>query len=87
MSKPVQVSLGGQMFNLRTEDDPKHVQACAALVNERLDELRKKGAPDSTIGLFVAMTIADDLLKQRQRLADAQNSVRDRIQALRKAAG
>ena len=87
MSNPVQVTLGGNRFNLRSEDPEEHVLACAALVNERLDDLRKKGAPDATIGLFVAMTIADDLLKLQNATAQSNKAVRGHLEALRKAAG
>jgi cell division protein ZapA (FtsZ GTPase activity inhibitor) len=87
MSRSVQVNLGGKVFNLGSADPEEHVQACAALVNERLDELRKKGAPDATIGLFVAMTIADDLLKLKKSNAESGAAMRSHLKALRKAAG
>lgn len=87
MSKPVQIDLGGQQFTLRTEDTEEHVKACAKLVNERLDELRKKGAPAATIGLFVAMTLADDLLKLQRGQRDLSTAVRDELRKLQQAVG
>lgn len=87
MSRSVQVNLGGKVFGLRSEDPEEHVQACAALVNERLDDLRKKGAPDATIGLFVAMTLADDLLKLQKSDAATGAAMRNHLNALRKAVG
>ena len=87
MSQPVQVNLGGKKFNLRSDDPPEHVQACAALVNERLADLQKKGAPPATIGLFVAMTIADDLLKLQGANRAQVASLQGHLEKLRKAAG
>ncbi len=87
MSRPVQINLGGQAFTLRTDDSEEHVQACADLVNERLADLQAKGAPPATIGLFVAMTIADDLLKGRNAQAALNDGVRDKLRKLREAVG
>lgn len=87
MSRPVQVNLGGRTFSLRTDDPEDHVHACAALVTERIEELRAKGAPEAAVGLFVAMTIADELLKLRASNADSGDALRNHLNALRKAVG
>ncbi|GEM_PF-3426935 len=86
MSRPVKIDLGGTPFTLRTDESEEHVRACAAMVNERLAGLRSRGAPDATIGLLTAMTIADDMLKERAQYKAAMQGARDHLEKLRKAA-
>ena len=66
MSKSVKVTLQGKTFTLQTEEDEAHIQASAALVNERIDALRKKAPlPDGTLAMFVGMELAGELLKSQ----------------------
>lgn len=87
MSDKVQVQLDGKTYSLSSDDPAEHVLECAALVNRRIAELRDKGAPDSVVGLFAAMTIADELLKQRKATAGTNEALLQHLTALRKAAG
>ncbi len=64
MSKAVKVTLQGKTFTLQTDEDESHILASAALVNDRIDALRKKAAlPESTLAMLVGMELAGELLK------------------------
>ncbi len=83
MSRPVRISLLGQTFTLRTDETDAHIQAVAAMVDGRLRELQSQGAPgDKTLGLFAALTLADELLKCRDRATAVDQRVRAQIASL-----
>ncbi len=64
MSKAVKVTLQGKTFTLQTEEDESHILASAALVNDKIDALRKKAAlPEGTLAMLVGMELAGELLK------------------------
>lgn len=66
MSKSVKVTLQGKTFTLQTEEDEAHIQASAALVNDRIDALRKKAAlPEGTLAMLVGMELAGELLRSQ----------------------
>ncbi|HAN32216.1 MAG TPA: hypothetical protein DCQ06_11510 [Myxococcales bacterium] len=86
MSRPVRIALLGQTFTLRTDETDEHIQAVAALVDERLRELKAQGAPtDRTLGLFAALTLADELLKARERSEAIDERLRAQIELLDRA--
>ena len=59
MSKAVKVTLQGKTFTLQTEEDESHILASAALVNDRIDALRKKAAlPEGTLCTTLPTTMA-----------------------------
>ncbi|MCO4762030.1 MAG: cell division protein ZapA [Myxococcales bacterium] len=88
MSRPVRISLLGQTFTLRTDETDAHIQSVAALVDVRLKELQAQGAPgDRTLGLFAALTLADELLKCRERSAALDGRIRSRIEAIESVLG
>ena len=83
MSRPVRITLLGQTFTLRTDETDAHIQSVAALVDERLRELQDKGAPrGQNLGLFAALTLADEVIKSRARDAAHRGEVRAQIAAL-----
>lgn len=66
MSEAVDITLMGRTFSVRSKDDPAHVEAAAALVQERIDEIRQLGttvASDRLLTL-VALNLAGELLKR-----------------------
>ena len=66
LTKPVRVTLQGKTFTLQTEEDEAHIQSAAAMVNARMDELRKKAAlPEGTLAMLVGMELAGELLLSR----------------------
>ncbi len=88
MSKAVKVTLQGKTFTLQTEEDESHILASAALVNDRIDALRKKAAlPEGTLAMLVGMELAGELLKSQgssQRYAPLKvraERLRDRLKS------
>jgi cell division protein ZapA len=69
VKKPVQVSLLGQTFTLKSEMDRAHVERVASLINAKVEELRGKGGivQTNTLLLMAAMNIADDFIRSVER--------------------
>lgn len=75
MSEVVQVRLGDETFKLRTERAPELLHQAAALVEEKLAELRASGVPSQrTAALLAALSLADELVTARA----ARDGLRDR---------
>ena len=83
MSQAVKVTLQGKTFTLQTDEDPAHVQASAALVNDRMDALRKKAAlPEGTLAMLVGLELAGELRKA-QGAGDRYAPLKVRAERLR----
>jgi len=68
MSDVVNITLMGRTFSVRSNDKPEQVEAAAALVQERVDEIRQLGgtvASDRLLAL-VALNLAGELLKREE---------------------
>mgnify|MGYP002634895788 CR=1 len=67
MAEVVRVRLGDETFSLRTDRDPRLLEAAAALVDGKLAELRAGGAPSAkAAALLAALSLADELLEARR---------------------
>ncbi|MDX8395212.1 MAG: cell division protein ZapA [Mariprofundaceae bacterium] len=68
MSHAVEVTLMGQSFTIRTEDNPEQVIASAELLQSRIDEFRKIGATVASDRLMalVALNLAGELLHKKE---------------------
>jgi cell division protein ZapA (FtsZ GTPase activity inhibitor) len=76
MSEIVQVQLGGETFKLRVDRDPSALAAAAALVDDRIAELRGGGVSSPRMAaLLAALALADDLLAVRA----SRDALRDRV--------
>ena len=83
MSKSVKVTLQGKTFTLQTDEDESHILASAALVNDRIDGLRKKAAlPEGTLAMLVGMELAGELLRA-QGAGDRYAPLKVRAERLR----
>jgi len=79
----VKVELLGRTFNVRTDDDPVHIQGVAEFVNQRCAELQAGGPlPVPNVALLAALTIADELLKEREKNAAMRRKLRSHSTAL-----
>lgn len=66
MSEPVNITLMGRTFSVRSQDKPEQVEAAAAMVQARVDEIRQTGttvASDRLLTL-VALNLAGELLRR-----------------------
>ncbi len=79
----VEVTIAHQKLNLRTDEDPTHVQLAAELVNKRLNEALTRGQPMShQVLLLTAMSIASDLVKAKDAARKFKDQVRERSEAI-----
>ncbi len=77
MSHAIEVTLMGRTFTIRTDDDPDHVRAAAAMVQEQIDELRAVGSTASSDRLMtlVALNLAGELLSKSQGQVENLNGL------------
>lgn len=84
MSRPVRVVLLGKPFTVQTDDSEERVQRVARMVDERLESIRQRASlPGESLALLAALTLADDLDKERERLEALRTEVRQRALRLR----
>ena len=85
MGKAVKVALLCRPFTVQTDDVEERVLKVAASVQARLDDLKARagGLPELSLALLAALTIADDLDKERTRLASLRADVQARAERLR----
>jgi len=77
MSHAIEVTLMGRTFTIRTDDDPDHVRAAAAMVQEQIDELRAVGstAGSDRLMTLVALNLAGELLSKSQGQVENLNGL------------
>ena len=66
---PVPVTIFGQPYTLRTEEDPSYVESLARYVDERMREVADltRTADTAKIAVLAALNIADDLHKRKRQ--------------------
>ena len=69
MKRTVEVQVDGQSYRIRSDADEEHLQAVAALLNERLENVRgAMGAVTGTpyrVAFLAALNLADELVRER----------------------
>jgi cell division protein ZapA len=68
MSEVVNITLMGRTFSVRSNDKPEQVEAAAALVQGRIDEIKKLGSTVASDRLLtlVALNLAGELLSREE---------------------
>lgn len=68
MSEVANITLMGRTFSVRSNDKPEQVEAAAALVQERVDEIRQTGSTVASDRLLtlVALNLAGELLRREE---------------------
>lgn len=77
MSRVVEVEVGGRSCRLRSDEGGADIEAAAALVNERLEAIRK-AAPDlppERAAILVALNLGDELLRRRVETGEVEAAV------------
>jgi cell division protein ZapA (FtsZ GTPase activity inhibitor) len=81
--KTVDVTVGQQRLLLKTDQDPALVQRVADLVNSRLAEIIPPSQPIShQVLLLLAMNLAEDLIRVREKEKSLRTEVRTRSQSI-----
>ncbi len=84
MSRSVKVTIAGQSFSVKTDAKPKYVKDLATFVTERMAQVKKSSriATTQSLALLAALSIADDLLQEREALAKLKREVRERSERI-----
>jgi cell division protein ZapA (FtsZ GTPase activity inhibitor) len=84
MKTPVNVTIAGHRFTLRSDEDERVVREMAAHVDKHLRELQKqtRASDTQTLAILTALQITEELWKERRRYADLKKRVRDKGRAL-----
>ncbi|MDH3222569.1 MAG: cell division protein ZapA [Gemmatimonadota bacterium] len=72
----VKVEIAGEEYTLRTNANESYTLRCAALVNERMEEIRAASGLDRTkTAIMAALSLSDDILQERARLEEFRSQV------------
>lgn len=84
MKTPVNVTIAGHRFALRSDEDDRVVREMAAHVDKHLRELQKqtRAADTQSLAILTALQITEELWKERRQLAALKKQVRDKGRAL-----
>lgn len=77
----MQVTIGGQTYTLRADENAEHIQQVARYVDTRFRELMSQTAGTVSrdrLGVLVALNVADELLKTRSSLREREQAARER---------
>ncbi len=85
MSEPdrksaVTVRIAGEEHTIRANAEPEYTRSCARYVDERISEIRSKGALIEThkAAILAALSISDELLQARDELERVRRDVTSR---------
>ncbi|GMV41843.1 MAG: hypothetical protein AMXMBFR64_35590 [Myxococcales bacterium] len=80
--RTVDVTVMGRTFSIRTDETDAHVKAVTDTVNKRFEELGGGAMTSQNILMLTALTLADELIKERTRHKALKEAVRLRGSAL-----
>jgi len=82
--RAIKVQVAGQTLALRTDATPAYVRELAAMLDERLAQVRDKHKPVSTqaLALLLAMQLADELRQAEARTGELKKDVRARAERI-----
>jgi len=84
MNQTIQVTIMGRNLSIRTSDDPKHLIAAAKIVQDKVDEFRRKGmvvSSDRMLSL-VALNLAGELIQQQEDQQGHMESLKSSLDKL-----
>jgi cell division protein ZapA len=76
----VTVRIAGEEHTIRANAEPEYTRSCARYVDERIAEIRSKGALIEThkAAILAALSISDELLQAREELDRVRKEVASR---------
>ena len=80
----VTVRIAGEEHTIRANAEPEYTRSCARYVDERISEIRSKGALIEThkAAILAALSISDELLQVRDELDRLRKEVATRATGL-----
>jgi len=81
MPKPVEVTILGQKFVVRSESDEMYVKNVANFVDQKMNDILQKTKTVSNLNVAIlsAMNIADEYFSYKRKKEDACQNVADRL--------
>lgn len=78
----INVQISGEQYTLRTDADEGHARRCAAMVDARMRRISGDSGPVSKkVAIMAAISLADDILRQRSAIGERSSALADRIEA------
>ncbi len=78
----IRVEIAGEPYTLRAEADEEYARRCAALVDERMSAVsRQGGVTAKNAAILAALSLSEELLRQRARVTDRLGVLTARIEA------
>lgn len=80
----VPVTIFGQTYSLRSDEEPAYLEDLAALVDERMREIaeRTRTADTAKIAVLAALNLADQLRRAERRSTAASDTLEERAAAI-----
>lgn len=76
------VEIAGGEYTLRADADEEYTRRCAALVDERMRTVSEKGGVSAkNAAIMAALSLSDELLRERARLGERLQGLTARIEA------
>ena len=88
MQKPIEVTILGQKFVIKTDSDESYVRDVAAFVDQKMSEIlqKTKSVSNLNVAILSAMNIADEFFsykkKKEQSLQDVGKKISDMIELI-----
>lgn len=78
----IRVEIAGESYTLRADADEEYTRRCAALVDERMSAVAEQsGVSAKNAAILAALSLSDELLRQRAQLAERIAALTARIEA------
>ncbi len=84
MQKPVEVTILGQKFVVRSDSDDAYVQKVASYVDQRMNDIlqKTKSVSNLNVAILSAMNIADEFFKFKDKKEESCQGVEKKIKAM-----
>jgi cell division protein ZapA len=83
-SPTISVSIAGQKYVLKSDEDEPTVKALASYVDARIREIQRhtRTADTQSLAVLAALQITEELFEERRSRASLRKKVRERTQSL-----
>lgn len=84
MQKPVEVTILGQKFVVKSESDETYVREVAAFVDQRMNDIlqKTKSVSNLNVAILSAMNIADEFFSFKKKKEQSIQSVTKKIEEM-----
>jgi cell division protein ZapA (FtsZ GTPase activity inhibitor) len=81
---PINIEIGGQRLNIRSDRDSAFVQHLARYIDHKLEELQNAAPtmPMNKLLILASMTVAEELFESREELRQMRRQLKDTTQTM-----